>query len=137
MMTKHLKDLKDVWEEIKSQLLLLKVRTRSGSYLTLDKTIIINIDEENIVEPFRQIVLLKEIEPELMSSNNDIIQLIASEFDNNCIYTSKQEWAQAKLQEYIDTIQIDEANRDAIHVDFIRELASLIFNDFDFSDSLM
>ena len=88
MMTKHLKDLKDVWEEIKSQLLLLKVRTRSGSYLTLDKTIIINIDEENIVEPFRQIVLLKEIEPELMSSNNDIIQLIASEFDNNCIYTS-------------------------------------------------
>ena len=137
MMTKHLKDLKDVWEEIKSQLLLLKVRTRSGSYLTLDKTIIINIDEENIVEPFRQIVLLKEIEPELMSSNNDIIQLIASEFDNNCIYTSKQEWAQAKLQEYIDTIQIDEANRDAIHVDFIRELASLIFNDFDFSDSLI
>ena len=137
MMTKHLRDLKDAWQEIKNQLLLLKVRTRSDSYLTLDKTIIINIDEENIVEPFKQIVLMKEIEPEIMSSNNDIIQLIASEFDNNCIYTSKEEWAQAKLQEYIDTIQIDEAKRDAIHVDFIRELASLISNDFNFSDNLI
>lgn len=137
MMTKHLKDLKNAWEEIKSQLLLLKVRTRSGSYLTLDKAIIINIDEENIVEPFKSIVLLKEIDPEVMSSNNDIIQLIASEFDDNCIYTSKQEWAQAKLKEYIDTIQIDESKREATHVDFIRELASLISNDFVFSDNLL
>lgn len=134
LMTKHLKDLKDAWEQHKVQLRKLKVRTRSGGFKTLDKTIIINIDEENVVEPFKNIELQGEIDPEILKNNKEIISLIANEFHVNCIYRSKQEWAQAKLNEYINSIQTDEVNRDNYHINFVRELASLISNDFTFDE---
>ncbi len=135
MLTKHIKDLKEDWTKRKAQLCRLRVRTRSGQYETLDKAIIINLSEDNVVEPFKGVELQKEIAPEILSANKEIIQLIAAEFQHNCIYTSKQQWAQAKLDEYISTIQSDEEKREAIHVDFIRELASLVMNDYSFSNN--
>lgn len=135
MLTKHLKDLKENWANCKNRLCRLRVRTRSGQYQTLDKTIIINLAEDNVVEPFKSIELQREIAPEILSANKDIIQLIAAEFQRNCIYTSKQQWAQAKLDEYIESIQPNEEKRETIHLDFIRELATLISNDFTFTES--
>ncbi len=134
MLSMHLKDLKDNWANCKNRLCRLRVRTRSGQYQTLDKTIIINIAEENVVEPFKGVELQGEIAPDILSTNKDIIRLIAAEFQRNCIYTSKQQWAQAKLDEYIGSIQYDAEKREGIHVDFIRELAALVMNDFSFSN---
>jgi len=135
MMTKHLKDLKEEWGLYKNQLLKLKVRTRSGQYQTLDKTIIININEDNVAEPFKCVELQGEIAPEILSANKEIVQLIVAGFQHNYIYTSKQEWAQAKLNEYVDTIQLNKEKADAIHIDFVRELATLVANDYSFSKS--
>lgn len=135
MLTKHIKDLKENWANCKNRLCRLRVRTRSGQFQTLDKTIIINLAEDNIVEPFKDVELQREIAPEILSANKDIIQLIAAEFQRNCIYTSKQQWAQAKLDEYIESIQPNEEKRETIHLDFIRELATLISNDFTFTES--
>lgn len=134
MMTKHLKDLKTGWDLYKTKLQKLKVRTRGGEYLPLNKAIVVDIKEDNIVEPFKMITLRSEVAPELLESNAEIIKLIASEFLRNCVYSTKQDWAQAKLNEYIESIQPDETKRENIHVDFIRELAALISNDFKFSD---
>ena len=135
MLTKHIKDLKENWANCKNRLCRLRVKTRSGQYQTLDKTIIINLAEDNVVEPFKGVELQKEIAPEILSANKDIIQLIAAEFQRNCKYTSKQQWAQAKLDEYIESIQPNEEKRETIHLDFIRELATLISNDFTFTES--
>ena len=137
MMTKHLKDLKTGWDQYKTKLQKLKVRTRGGEYLPLNKAIVVDIKEDNVVEPFRMITLRSEVAPELLESNAEIIKLIASEFLRNCIYSTKQDWAQAKLDEYIESIQTDDAKKENIHLDFIRELAALISNDFKFSDDSM
>ena len=134
MLTKHIKDLKENWANCKNRLCRLRVRTRSGQYETLDKAIIIILSEDNVVEPFKGVELQREIAPEILSANKDIIRLIAAEFQRNCIYTSKQQWAQAKLDEYIGSIQTNTEKREGIHVDFIRELASLVMNDFSFSN---
>jgi len=133
MMTMHLKDIKEEWDKRRSQIIQLKVRTRSGQFRRLDEAIIINIDETNVVEPFKEIELKGEIAPEILSANKDIIYLIAAEFSKNCTYTTKEEWAQAKINEYIDSIQPDETLRESLHIDFIRELATLMSNDYSFS----
>lgn len=125
MMTKHLKDLKGVWEERQSEIIQLRVRTKSGEYMTLDDSIIVDIPEESVVEPFKYISLSDEIAPDILSNNKELLRLVAAECRNHCSISSKKEWAEEKIKEYISNIQDDEERRNAIHVEFVRELAKL------------
>lgn len=125
MMTKHLKDLKGVWEERRSEIIQLRVRTKSGEYMTLDDSIIVDISEESVVEPFKYISLSNEVAPDILSNNKELLRLVADECSNHCSISSKQEWAEEKVKEYISNIQDDEERRNAIHVEFVRELAKL------------
>ena len=125
MMTKHLKDLKEVWSERRDEIIQLRVRTKSGEYKTLGETIIVDIPEESVVEPFKYISLSDEIAPDILSNNKELLRLVADECSNHCSISSKQEWAEEKVKEYISNIQDDEERRNAIHVEFVRELAKL------------
>lgn len=125
MMTKHLKDLKAVWEERKDEIVQLRVRTRSGEYKTLSESIVIDIPEESVVEPFKYISLSDEVAPDIIANNKELLRLVAADCSNHRSISSKQKWAEEKIREYIINIQTDEVLRNNIHVDFIRELAKL------------
>lgn len=125
MMTKHLKDLKDVWRERRNEIVCLRVRTKSGEYKTLGEVTIVNIAEESVVEPFKYISLSNEVAPDILKNNKELLLMIANECSNHNLITSKQEWVVEKIKEYIKSIQDDTEKRDGIHVDFVRELAKL------------
>ena len=125
MMTKHIKDLKEVWNDRKDEMVQLRVRTKSGDYKTLDKTIIIDVKEETVLEPFKYIELSDEVAPEILENNKEILRLISAECKNRTI-TSKQDWAEEKVSEYINNIQTDELKRGVTHIEFVRELAKLL-----------
>lgn len=136
ILTKHLKEVKEVWELQKRQIRNLRVRTRSGDFLTLNQVVIIDIDVETVSEPFKYIEISNEIAPDILKSNKEIIFLIAKEFTNKSILTGKQEWAQKKIFEYINTIQGNNIKRDLIHIDFVRELAHL-YDSYKFSSEYL
>jgi hypothetical protein len=136
MLTNHKKDLEEVWSEHRDQLLGLKVKTKLGEYLALDEVVIVNIDEDNISEPFKYIEISDEIDPVVFKLNKYIILLVANEFEENNVLTSKQEWANKKVAEYVQNIQDNETLRNSIHIDFIRELA-LLNESYEFSPELL
>lgn len=136
MMTKHIKDLKEVWNERNDEIKRLQVRTKSGEYKTIDQTLIINIQEEAVVEPFKYIELSNEIATDILEGNKELLLLIAKEFGNGMLVSEKRVWAEKKITEYLDSIQEDEDRRDAIHVNFVRELAKMVV-DYDISAELM
>lgn len=136
MLTKHLKEIKDVWDERQDQILNLRVKTISGAYLTVNNVVIVDIDDETVSEPFKCIEISEEINPDILKSNKEIILLVANEFVANSILTSKQEWAQKKIFEYIDRFQNDTVLRDSIHIDFVRELA-VINESYKFPSELL
>jgi hypothetical protein len=136
MLTKHLKEIKDVWVERKDQILNLRVKTRSGAYLTLNQVVIVDIDDETVSEPFKYIEISEEVTPGILKSNKEIILLIAKEFVGNSILKGKQEWAQKKISEYIENIQDDNILRDSIHIEFVRELA-VMNESYKFTSELL
>ena len=125
MMSKHLKDLKEVWSERLNEIVQLRIRTKSGAYKTLNEAIIVDIPEESVVEPFKYISLSNEVASDILASNKELLRLIAKDCSNHQSISSKQEWAEEKIKEYIKTIQTDDERRKALHVDFVRELAKL------------
>lgn len=136
MMSIHIKDLQDVWNERKEEIKKLKVRTNYGKYETINQMLIINIQEESVVEPFKYIELSNEIASDVFEGNKELVLLIAKEYGNDMLVSEKRIWAEKKIAEYLDAIQEDESRRDAIHVNFVRELAKITI-DYDISPYLM
>lgn len=126
MLTKHLKDLTSSWDSVLDQLQKLRVRTRGGSYLSLDECVVVNIEgEKEETEPFNYITINDEVAPEIVKANSEIILKIADTFEDNLIITDRVAWAREKIESYINSIQDNEVERDRIHVQFIKELANL------------
>ena len=136
MMTRHLKELKAVWDEKKDEIIQLRVRTKSGEYKTIDETIVVDIQEDKVTEPFKYIELSDEIAPDILKNNHELLKLIAEECSDHQIITEKEVWAEEKIVEYVDNIQIDDEKRDAVHVEFVQELARLCA-DYKFSSELL
>lgn len=132
LMTKHLKDLEDVWEERKDEIIQLRVRTKSGDYKTLNETIIVDISEETVAEPFKYIQLSDEVAVDILENNRELLQLISGECSDHLSITKKEQWAEEKIAEYIDHIQTDKEKREVVHVEFVQELARLSA-DYNFS----
>ena len=126
MLSKHIKDLTNVWSDVLGQVQNLRVRTRGGEYLALDECIVVNISEDaEQTEPFNYITINDEVAPEIVKANSEIILKIADSFDENLVITDRVAWAKEKIESYINTIQDTDAERDRIHVRFIKELANL------------
>ncbi len=136
MMTKHLKDLKAVWDERKDEIIQLRVRTKSGKYKTLSETIIIDIPEETVSEPFKIIELSDEVATDILNNNRELLRLVSAACDEHRTITTKQEWAEEKIKEYIESIQPDESKRNDVHVEFVKELAKLCA-EYDLSSDLL
>lgn len=135
MMTKHLKDLKDKWTEIKSQIVQLRVRTQSGEYKTLDQVAIVNVDEDSVSEPFKYITLANEVHPDILKANKDVLLAISEEFGNRNLINTKQMWIDAKVKDYLAKFAADENNVAGIHIQFVREVAK-IQSEYDIDDNL-
>lgn len=135
MMTKHLKDLKDKWTERRSQIIQLKVRTQSGSYKPINQVVIVNVEEESVVEPFKYITLSNEIHPDVLKNNKELLLLISAEYDNSNLITTKQGWIEAKIKDYIAKFNADEKSVSDIHIQFVREVAK-VQSDYTIDASL-
>lgn len=135
MMTKHVKDLKEKWAEKRNQIIQLKVRTQSGSYKPVNQTIIVNIEEESIVEPFKYITLSDEVHPDILKNNKELLLLIYAEYANSNLITTKQGWIEAKIKDYIAKFNTDINSIADIHLQFVRELAK-IDTDYTIDDKL-
>ena len=125
MMTKHLKDLKDKWTERRSQIIQLKVRTQSGSYKPVNQVVIVNVEEESVVEPFKYITLSNEVHPDVLKNNKELLLMISAEYDNSNLITTKQGWIEAKIKDYIAKFNADENSVSDIHIQFVREVAKM------------
>ena len=135
MMTKHIKDLKEKWNEKRGQIIQLRVRTQSGEYKTLNQVTIINVDEESVSEPFKYITLSNEVHPDIIKANKELLLLISAEFQNCNLITTKQRWINAKVKDYLDKFADDENSITSIHVKFVREVAK-IQNEYDIDSTL-
>ncbi len=135
MMTKHLKDLKDKWTERRSQIIQLKVRTQSGSYKPINQVVIVNVEDESVVEPFKYITLSNEIHPDVLKNNEELLLLISAEYDNSNLITTKQGWIEAKIKDYIAKFNADEKSVSDIHIQFVREVAK-VQSDYTIDASL-
>ena len=138
MMTKHLKDLKDKWVERKHQIIQLRVRTQSGEYKTLCQAAIVNVDEDAVSEPFKYITLANEVHPDILWANKDLLLAISEEYGNrNLIITTKQEWIDAKVKDYLAKFAADENSVADIHIQFVREVAKIQSErEYDIKDTL-
>lgn len=138
MMTKHLKDLKDKWVERKHQIIQLRVRTQSGEYKTLCQAAIVNVDEDAVSEPFKYITLANEVHPDILWANKDLLLAISEEYGNrNLIITTKQEWIDAKVKDYLAKFAADENSVADIHIQFVREVAKILSErEYDIKDTL-
>lgn len=124
LLTLHKKELIDNWSDKLSYLQKLKVRTRGGEYMPLNECIIVKkADGDAEAEPFKDIVLNNEVAPELFTANSEIIIRIAESFSKNNVLVGRREWANYKIDEYINRIQNNDAERARLHTQFIRELA--------------
>lgn len=126
MLSKHIKDLTAVWDDVLEQVQQLRVRTRGGDFLSLDECVVVNIavDAEQ-TEPFNYITINDEVAPEIVKANSDIILKIAGTFEDNLIITDRVAWAKEKISSYINDTQNDEDERNHIHIQFVKELANL------------
>ena len=138
MMTKHLKDLKDKWVERKHQIIQLRVRTQSGEYKTLCQAAIVNVDEDAVSEPFKYITLANEVHPDILWANKDLLLAISEEYGNrNLIITTKQEWIDAKVKDYLAKFAADENSVADIHIQFVREVSKILSErEYDIKDTL-
>lgn len=136
MMTKHLKDLKDDWEIRREQMIQLRVKTRSNDYKPLSEVLIANVDLNTISEPFKYISLSNEIAPDILEANRDILFLIAKEFNNISLISSKQSWIETKIKEYLHLFETNSDTISEIHVKFVRELAKLL-EDYEIDKGLL
>lgn len=138
MMTKHLKDLKDKWVERKHQIIQLRVRTQSGEYKTLCQAAIVNVDEDAVSEPFKYITLANEVHPDILWANKDLLLAISEEYGNrNLIITTKQEWIDAKVKDYLAKFAADENSVADIHIQFVHEVAKILSErEYDIKDTL-
>ncbi len=126
MLSKHIKDLTAVWDDVLEQVQQLRVRTRGGDYLSLDECVVVNISEDaEQTEPFNYITINDEVAPEVVKANSDIILKTAGTFEDNLIITDRVAWAKEKIESYINDTQNDEEERNRVHVPFIKELANL------------
>ena len=125
MMTKHLKDLKEKWSEKRTQIIQLRVRTRSGEYNPLSQVTIVNVDENSVSEPFKYITLSNEVHPDVLKTNKDLLLLISNEYGNRNLITTKQMWIEAKVKDYIAKFETDENSVVDIHIQFVREIAKI------------
>ena len=89
MMTKHLKDIKEEWNNISGKLMYLQVKSKTGGYLPLSSTLIVNTNDENVSEPFKSIVLSNEIDSSIFTANREIILLVAGLFGTSCFLNSR------------------------------------------------
>ncbi|WP_300969503.1 sacsin N-terminal ATP-binding-like domain-containing protein [Porphyromonas vaginalis] len=135
MMTKHLKDLKDNWEERRQQIVQLRVRTQSGEYKTLKQALIVHVDEASISEPFKYITLSDEVHPDIAKKNKELLLLISEEYNNRNLITTKQRWIEAKVKDYLAKFADDESSISDIHIQFVREVAK-IQNEYNIDKDL-
>ena len=137
MLSKHIKDLTSVWDDVIDQVQQLRVRTRGGDYLALDECVVVNIAEDaEQTEPFNYITINDEVAPDIVNANSDIILKIAGTFEDNYIITDRVAWAKEKIESYVNDTQNDEEERCRIHVQFIKELANLN-NAYSFDSNLI
>ena len=125
MMTKHLKDLKDNWAEICSQIIQLRVKTRSGQYKPLNQVVIINVDEDSMVEPFKYITHSDEVHPDILKTNKELLLLISEQYDNLNLISTKQKWIEEKIKNYLSKFNENEDSVADFHIQFVRELAKI------------
>lgn len=125
LMTKYLKGLKEKWEDKKHEIILLRVRTQSGDYKTLDQVLIVNADDDSISEPFKYITLSDEVHPDILKANKELLLLISKEYENRNLITTKQEWIEAKVKDYLAKFANDESSVSDIHIQFVREVAKV------------
>lgn len=130
MMTKHIKDLREKWTEKRDQIMELRIKTRSGEYKTLNQAIIVNINEEQVNEPFKYIVLSNEVDPDIFKNNKELLLLISKEYNDINLISEKRIWIKEKIKEYINKFDQDTSNVKDIHIQFVRELAKLL-PDYD------
>lgn len=136
MMTKHLKDLKEDWDARRKQVIQLRVKTQSNVYKPLSEVLIANVDLNTTTEPFKYIALSNEIASDILEANRDILFLIAKEFNNVGLISSKKSWIETKIKEYLHLFETNSDSVSEIHVKFVRELAKLL-EDYEINNELL
>lgn len=119
--TKYINDIEDNWENLKSKLINLRVKTLDGQFCTIGACILIDLPFEN--EPFKFILLPNELNRTYYEDRNTKKLLFKiAEYSRSKIISNQNDWRQLKLDQYLikqDKKEVEVSS----HFEFIKELA--------------
>ena len=123
---KYVDEIEDKWENLKSDLSKLKIKSLDGKFLEISDCIFVDLKID--LEPFKFLVISNEIDRTYFEDRSARKLLLKiAEFAESRQISAISEWRQEKLNQYLELQDNDEI--EGIHYDFIKELAGIDFDD--------
>ena len=114
-------EIQERWDDIKSELLDIQLKTRGGAFVGINGAIVIDVNKEK--EPFESIIIKDEVDPAIIGNRytRKLLLDIAKEA-NSRVVENITDWQQYKINAYAG--QEEEYDEDA-HISFVQELAQI------------
>ncbi len=121
LLGQHYADIQEVWDDVKSSLLNIQLKTRGGEFLSIHDVVVIDVNKEK--EPFENIIIDNEVEPASIGNRNTQKLLIDIAHEaNSRMIKNITEWQQYKITAYAGN---EEKYSDDVHIAFVKELAQI------------
>lgn len=123
---KYIVEIEDNWDNLKSDLSRLKIKTLGGKFLEISDCLFVDMKIDQ--EPFKFLTISDEIDRIYFEDRGARKLLLKiAEFTESKQISDISEWRQEKVNQYLELQYNDEVEE--IHFDFIKELASIDIDD--------
>lgn len=121
LLGQYYNEIQEKWEDIKSELFNIQLKTRGGDFVDIRKAIVIDVNKEK--EPFDKIIIKDEVDPAIIGNRytRKLLLDIAKEV-NSRVVENISDWQQYKIYAYVGH---EEEYAEDTHVSFIQELSQI------------
>ena len=121
LLGQYYSEIQENWEEVKSFLAPLKVKTNDGEFTPISDVVLVDVAKEK--EPFAEIVIPNQVKSSIIGNRNTekLLLDIAREAGTTVI-RNITEWQEYKINAYISN---EEEYDEAVHFSFIDELSKI------------
>lgn len=120
---KYIDDIEDKWDELKSDLANLNIKTQDGEFREVSECIFIDFNIEK--EPFKFLLIPNEIDRTYFEDRNTKKLLLKiAEYAESQLISERNNWIQNKVNQYQE-LQDNVVIEHDIHYSFINELANI------------
>ena len=121
LLGQYYSEIQENWEEVKSFLAPLKVKTNDGEFTPISDVVLVDVAKEK--EPFAEIVIPNQVKSSIIGNRNTekLLLDIAREAGTTVI-RNITEWQEFKISAYVSN---EEEYEERIHFSFINELSQI------------